>query len=271
MAIHKVSVIFDAPATGWTETYFVDAVSPEIACEAFRGTWALARMALVQGSSTAPIHMIGTRAHDVETNMGTFSTADNFAGAYVAPLGVDPEMPWSGILCRVVTNSAAKRPLKLLGIADDVCAGTWNTPTSNTKFAKAFFDFAQVCIRLAFRVQSVNKAGTVLHTITGITAGLGKITVTTAAGHGLVDNDVIRWDRVDAAIPISGKATVFNVTATTFDVGGYNVGNVGFVRGKFQKVAYSYPQWREVNIQRKTKRPTGRPFFLLRGRKPVRK
>jgi len=266
MATYKVTCIFDAPATGWSENYYLNAADSERAVASLAGTWLERRMDLVATSELYTIRCISIRSQNVANPLDSYIQAQNADGTFPTQPNDDPEMPWSGILARATTAEGPKRSVKLLGINDSVCNGSWRTAPSNAGWVKAFNDFKAVCIRRGLAVQSINESANPLVTITSIVPGAGHVVVTTAAAHGLAEDNIMAFHRVQAGYKFKGRHRAYDVTATTFKVGPYNVGSASFVKGKMRKITYEYPVWDDLVILRKTKRPTGRPFFLLRGR-----
>lgn len=267
MPTYKASVIFDAPGTGWSENYYVTATDAERGVASFAGTWLELRMALIGRSDLYVIKCISIRVQNVLDPLDNAIQAQNSSGTYPSAEGDDPEMPWSGILARATTVEGPKRAVKLLGVPDSVCNGSWRTLPSNAGWGKAFEDFRKVCIRRGLLVQSINEAANPLIAIDTVAVGAGFLTVTTKAAHGLTDNNYMAFNRVSSAAKLVGRHRVYDVAGLAFKVKPYNYGSVGFVEGKLRKITYEYKAWDDIQLLRKTKRPTGRPFFLLRGRR----
>jgi len=267
MPTYKATVIFDAPATGWSENYYVNATDADRAVATFAGGWLEFRMALGAQSDLYQIKCIAIRSQNVANPLDNSIQAQDFSGQFTSTPANDPEMPWSGILCRATTGSGPKRAVKLLGVADIVCNGSWRTAPANAAWQKTFEDFKKVCLRRGLLIQSINEAANPLIEIDTIVAGDNKVTVTTKAAHGLATGNYMVFNHVKATAKFTGKHRVFNVVGLSFDIRPYNLRTVGFVEGKLRKVTYEYIPWDDLVILRKTKRPTGRPFFLLRGRR----
>lgn len=267
MPVYKGVAYFEGPGCGWSETYYFDTGSSQQAVNLLTGAFAQARMALIAKSDTFPIVMVAARAQAVTNPLDTFLENINQPGTYAAPAGIDPEMPWVGILCRVIATDGSKRQLQLKGIPDDVAEGSWRLPPQRAKWSKAFFDFQDLCIRNAFRVQTIKETGHALKVISNIAAATGRLTVTTAVAHGLASGAFVTFRGVKAAVKVQGRYRVTVVDATSFSIGPFNVGTVGFISGFYRDLEYEYPQWETVQVVRKTRRSAGRPFFLLRGRR----
>jgi len=267
MPDYKVSVFFEVAGGGWSENHYIQAASAQSAANSFSGNWAEMRRALVIKSDTHPVTMVAVRAGNVVNPLDSFLESVNIPGTFESLAGDGPDMPWTGILARIIAVDGTKRSWTLRGIPDLVAEDSWRSPPLRNKWNKAWFDLVDVSRRLGCAVRSLNEAANPLVPIASIVSALTQLTVTTAANHGLVTGDTVSFRGVKALAKIQGRHRVTRVSDTIFTVNGFNVGVVNFLSGFCRKVTYTYPIWDSAQIIRKTFKKAGRPYFLLRGRR----
>jgi hypothetical protein len=268
MPIHKITLFWEVPSAGFSESWYLDSESPLLALEMIQ-LWLPFRLKLAAsgGATGQPARIITVRAQEVGTKNIRLLVGD-FKGTFAPTQADSVDMPWTGALVRITDNNNNFRMLTMRGVPDEVIEDGYKLPIARNAWLKALQDLLKATQNSPFRLRSNDKAaGGGAHDISAITANANGLLVTTALPHGLATNDYIVFYQCKAAIKLQGKHRIRRESDTTFQVFGYNVQTVGFQFGQYFEFTPEYSAISDIQYVRKASRKAGRPFFLLRGRR----
>lgn len=268
MAVMKVTTLFDAPGTGWSETFYMNAEGPTDAIKRTNTQYFPYRRAIMPATTGGVVKILGVRAQQVDTPKNMRVATVNQPGTYpVLDPNAAADTPWSGFLMRFTGEDNSFRMFTLRGVPDEVMEGYYRDGPSRNAWIIAWQEWRDRIIDMQLGIYSITEAGNDLRDIESITAGAGFITVTTVVNHGLATGDQIVFYHVSAGAKIQGRYTVTVTAVKSFTVRPFNIGTVGFISGQYRKLVRGLQLIKDGVIERKGERKVGRPFLLLRGRK----
>lgn len=269
MANYHVTYFFEAGKVGWSETYYLSA-GDLTGAQKEEAKLARSRINLC----AHPDYGGPTLTYARVKEDGSARPADIFThflkSMYFAE--EDADMPWTGIYVNTTdtNNKTMKRLLR--GVPDFSTTQLWNQPAANVAWTNQFnvFRISLLNDGWTHRVKQQIRANDKVITALTIDETTHYLKVTSAA-HGLTNEDSISFRKVKASKPVTGEHAISVVDANNFLVPGCWPHTITFLgEGWWFKNVWLYPDITAARIGRKGKRDVGRPFGLLRGRRPNR-
>lgn len=269
LAAYRVTYFFEAGKVGWSENYYLNAADATLAQKAEA---ALARSRI---NLCSPVDASGPYlTHARITPLDPAGPSQIFTHYIHSPYFVEDiaDMPWTGIYANTtdVNGKTLKRLLR--GVPDFSTLQPWFSPSDVAQWNQQFNVFRVSLLNdgWAHRVKQQIRANDKVITALSIDATTGYLKVTTAA-HGLANTDTISFRKVKANKPVTGEHPIIVVDSSNFLIPGCWPGTITFGGvGWWFKNVWLYPDINAARVGRKGKRDTGRPFGLLRGRRPKR-
>lgn len=269
MPTFRTTFMIESLGAGWSETWQGDYSTLALAEAAADQYGEARRQVLCVGApDTAPNEIVGFRIQQQDEPLNYIVRRRDWPGTYKPEIVEGPDMPWTGVLCSILSLSGRRRSFLLRGVDDSAIRGSYKSVAFSATFRKALDFWSSRLISVGYGLAVFDTgAGNPLHDIATLVPGNGFLTLTTALPHGLATNNRIRFDNVRASVPITGTHSVIVVDETTIKVLGFNLNTINFQSGSYRKEVSTLSDIVGVEYVRKGSRKPGRPFFLLRGRK----
>lgn len=253
---------------GWSESFYLEASTPQIASKAAEDLAPLRSAALGEGMA-----LIAWRVSDVALRGDALVTYGSDAALPVID-GHPADSPWQGFLYRLTSGNVYRSMHIFRGVPDD----STNADEKEHLAEKKILDkFVAGLIAKNWRMRSHLRGAEVppLKIIAGTADTVThRVTFTSQGAHGLTEGDTVRISGVKNAGP--DMAGVYQVL-TTATASAFGIAKEGDLTdflylsgGTAQKVAIGYPILDGGFYVRVTHKKVGRPFGLTRGRAPVR-
>jgi len=250
----KMTMIFNFGTFGWTESFYSLSNNLDTVEDVLRG---LAAFRKDLGHPNAEIKFLRWGPVD-QPNLTRFESA-----GLKAPPQDGADVPWNAVLARMTTATGRRRMQQFRGMKDLLFRNGALDPDGD--FFAAAAGLKNYLIANSICIQTIDPANTLKDVSSVSSLGL----VTTAVAHGLSPEQIVKFFRtysIDGVL-ISGTFRVSTVpTATTFTVAGWDPDLV-VTKGRVRRLSYIYDPINDVQYLRASKRDTGRPFALSRGRR----
>jgi hypothetical protein len=254
MPRYKGTMFFEQGASGWSESFYQDALSPDLALSNLRDLQS-ARLGCANGSTT-----------------GTFVRVEDIAQpgvAFLSEVNLSPknlnaaDTPWQSLLVRLVATEGSRRMYLMRGVPDNVIIG--GEFLTNPEYTSKLAVFFNQLIVFKYKLKVIKKSNPILNLDSVSSTGL----VTTIADHGIAANDVVRFLRTYTSLGtlLTGDYRVLSAPTTkTLQLVNW-VGGTTVTTGKIRKFEWDYPDIISRGLRRAAKRNVGRPFGLPLGRR----
>lgn len=267
---YRVVFQFNHPRGGWSETFYTNAGSLNIALAEADA------LASARGSILVPsAEMVAYRVADVDNLRSSVLFKPIYTPWPDSAEGCDA--PWTGALYGVyATPTSVSRRLLLRGVPDelftqrppigDVIAQKWRQDAINLFFAVLYNPANNWSIR---RFDVSAQPGAFISSLTN-TVGVSSITVRPNSVPPVLVGQYVQVYGVRGVCPPLARSKVLstNTPNDTFTIPGTLPVDYTYPGGaRFVRLGFVYSQITQVQFERVSTRKIGRPFGLIRGRR----
>lgn len=174
------------------------------------------------------------------------------------------------LLLRIESGFTKRRSLFVRGVPDNICADNGRYEP-DPAFSAAYNIWRVAMLGLSWGIKIRGDAAAPVNISNVSTVGpTGLVTITTAAAHGLVQNDVVNIRQVLGAVQVRGLQKVVSVVdATNFTIRVSRVVKPYLGAGNVTKNSYSVVALSNIDPIRCSHHNAGRPFDSPVGRRRV--
>ncbi len=271
MPHYKITTFFEQGKQGWSESWYIESTAQAVANGRAQTLSAKRQNMLAEG-----VNIIGIKVSDVDVFgdsralQGLDADApDNANEQKQDVIGVGAQY-----LCEAGNQYRSVRVFRGMpdsyAVWDDSKERMWLTAKAQKLFEGFFKEIKTLDLRLKAKLAPPQVATVKVQDLS--LNAQGNYQITTAAPHTLLTGEDVhfRGKTVGSYPKLRGEHTIFRIDDTSFEVRVEDVNAIPKYLGgvTYTKVEYGYVEYDDFVLKGVSKRDTGRPFGLSRGRSP---